>query len=137
TDAHHPADGHLVEAGRALAAAGAGRLALRLGREEPWLPQPAGWADYAADVQAEAPGSMLALYRAAIRLRAAFGDGPLTWLPAPGGVLAFTRARGASCVVNLAAAPAGLPAHSELLLSSGPLDDAGRLPQDTAVWLRA
>ncbi|MEU6604264.1 glycoside hydrolase family 13 protein [Streptomyces shenzhenensis] len=106
-------------------------------REEPWLPQPAGWADHAADAQAEDPGSMLTLYRAAIRLRAAFGDGPLTWLPAPEGVLAFTRAQGAICVVNLAAAPAGLPAHSELLLSSGPLDDAGRLPQDTAAWLRA
>ncbi|GAB1338863.1 hypothetical protein ACE1SV_54530 [Streptomyces sp. E-15] len=80
---------------------------------------------------------MLALYREAIALRPRFGDGPLTWLPAPDGVLAFSRADGALCVVNLAPAPAELPAHSRLLLTSGPLDDRGRLPQDTAAWLRA
>ena len=79
---------------------------------------------------------MLALYRAAVRLRPGFGDGPLTWLPAPDGVLAFTRAPGTTCVVNLADAPAELPAHSDLLLGSGPLDDRGRLPKDTAAWLR-
>ena len=79
---------------------------------------------------------MLTLYREAIRLRPAFGDAPLTWLPAPDGVLAFTRAD-ALCLVNLADTPAGLPAHTALLLASGPLDPDGRLPKDTAVWLRA
>ncbi|MFI9602144.1 glycoside hydrolase family 13 protein [Streptomyces sp. NPDC052043] len=106
-------------------------------REEPWLPQPAGWPAYAVDRQQRDPSSMLTLYREAIRLRPAFGDAPLTWLPAPEGVLAFTRAAGTTCVVNLAATPAELPAHTELLLSSGPLDQSGRLPQDTAAWLRA
>jgi alpha-glucosidase len=80
---------------------------------------------------------MLALYREAIRLRPVFGDGPLTWLPAPEGVLAFRRADGVICMVNLAATPAELPPHSRPLLTSGPLDDRGRLPQDTAAWLRA
>ncbi len=103
---------------------------------EPWLPQPDGWAAYAADRQAEDPASILRLYREAIRLRPEFGDGPLTWLPAPDGVLAFARAD-ALCVVNLADAPVDLPAHSARLLASGPLDTAGRLPGDTAVWLRA
>ncbi|WP_086703628.1 glycoside hydrolase family 13 protein [Streptomyces tricolor] len=106
-------------------------------REEPWLPQPAGWPSYAVDRQRSDPDSMLSLYRTAIALRPRFGDGPLTWLPAPDGVLAFSRADGALCVVNLAATPADLPARSRLLLSSGPLDDAGRLPQDTAAWLHA
>ncbi|WP_181806990.1 DUF3459 domain-containing protein, partial [Streptomyces shenzhenensis] len=78
--------------------------------------------------------SMLALYRRALALRPRFGDSPLTWLPAPEGVLAFTRA-GLTCVVNLAATPAELPDHAHLLLSSGPLDDTGRLPRDTAAWL--
>ncbi|MEV7789262.1 alpha-amylase family glycosyl hydrolase [Streptomyces sp. NPDC088106] len=104
----------------------------------PWLPQPAGWASYAADRQARDPGSMLSLYRAAIRLRPAFGDGPLTWLPTADGVLAFTRADGTTlCVVNLADPPATLPAHTAPLLASGPLSPDGRLPKDTAVWLRA
>ncbi|EGX55799.1 alpha-glucosidase [Streptomyces zinciresistens K42] len=105
--------------------------------EEPWLPQPAGWAAYAADGQAADPDSMLALYRRAIALRPRFGQDPLTWLPAPDGVLAFTRAPGTVCVVNLADRPADLPVPGELLLASGPLDPRGRLPSDTAVWLRA
>jgi hypothetical protein len=73
----------------------------------PW-PQPADWPSYAVDRQQRDPG----------------------------GVLAFTRAE-AVCVVNLAPTPADLPAHSRLLLGSGPPDDAGRLHQDTAAWLYA
>ncbi|MFI9122073.1 alpha-amylase family glycosyl hydrolase [Streptomyces bikiniensis] len=106
----------------------------------PWLPQPDGWAAYAADRQAADPGSMLTLYRRALRLRRTtrgFGDGPLTWLPAPDGVLAFTRPGGLTCVVNLAPEPVRLPAHDTVLLTSGPLDEDGRLPGDTAVWLRS
>ncbi|WJV44667.1 glycoside hydrolase family 13 protein [Streptomyces flavofungini] len=106
---------------------------------EPWLPQPADWAVYAADRQSGDAASMLALYRAALRIRRAesgFGDGSLTWLPAPDGVLSFARGDGLVCVVNLAAAPFPPPAHTSLLLASGPLDDEGRLPQDTAAWLR-
>ena len=41
------------------------------------------------------------------------------------------------CVVNLAGAPVDLPEHTALLLASGRLDAAGRLPTDTAVWLRS
>ena len=106
--------------------------------QEPWLPQPAHWPGYAADLQADDPGSMLTLYREAIRIRRdtpGFGDGPLTWLPSPEGVLAFARGDGLVCVVNLADTPTELDGHSRLLLTSGPLDDQGRLPRDTAVWL--
>ncbi|WP_434587605.1 glycoside hydrolase family 13 protein [Streptomyces sp. A5-4] len=106
----------------------------------PWLPQPEGWEAYAADRQEGDPASMLSLYRTALRLRrteSGFGDGPLRWLPAPEGALAFARDGGLMCVVNLAADSAELPGHTGILLVSGPLDEAGRLPQDTAVWLRA
>ncbi|WP_405564700.1 glycoside hydrolase family 13 protein [Streptomyces sp. NBC_01180] len=108
-------------------------------RAEPWLPQPDGWAPYAADVQAADPGSMLTLYRRALALRRmepGLGDGPMTWLDAPAAVLAFTRGDDLACLVNLGDAAFELPASAEVLLESGPLDDTGRLPQDTAVWLR-
>ncbi|MEU2431800.1 glycoside hydrolase family 13 protein [Streptomyces sp. NPDC007861] len=108
---------------------------------EPWLPRPADWPAYAADRQARDPGSMLSLYRTALRLRRTepgFGDGPMTWLPPSGpGVLAFARPDGLVCVANLGPQPAGLPAYETVLLASGPLDEDGRLPRDTAVWLRA
>ncbi|OON78025.1 glycoside hydrolase family 13 protein [Streptomyces tsukubensis] len=105
----------------------------------PWLPTPDGWSAYAADLQGADPGSMLSLYREALRIRAeepGFGDGPMAWLDTAQGTLAFTRADGLICAVNFAGEPARLPAHTDILLSSGPLDEGGRLPQDTAVWLR-
>ncbi|MEU6387719.1 glycoside hydrolase family 13 protein [Streptomyces sp. NPDC046939] len=107
---------------------------------EPWLPQPPEWGTYSVERQEADPASMLALYRAALRLRAAepgFAGLDLTWLSAPDGALAFARADGVVCVVNLGAAePVQLPAYVRLLLSSDALDADGRLPRDTAVWLR-
>ncbi len=105
---------------------------------QPWLPQPAGWTAYTVAAESADPDSMLSLYRRALACRRAvpgLGDGPMTWLPAQPDVLAFQRGPGFACVVNLAAAPAALPAHAELLVASGPLVD-GQLPTDTAVWLR-
>ncbi|MDJ1132151.1 glycoside hydrolase family 13 protein [Streptomyces iconiensis] len=127
-----------------------------------WLPRPDGWERYAAERQATDPDSMLALYRTALRLRSSFRDaGPLRWLRTDDPhVLSFARSmphgdgaglpgagagddgsRGDGgtllCVVNLGAPDVMLPAHSELLLASGPLTPVGTLPQDTAVWLRA
>ncbi|WP_449062817.1 glycoside hydrolase family 13 protein [Planomonospora algeriensis] len=106
------------------------------GAGEPWLPQPASWKDLTAEAQAADPGSMLALYRRALRIRRAeLGDGALRWLEAGEDVLAFTRESGLACVVNLGAGPVRLPQHEAVLLASGPLD-GDRLPADTAVWLR-
>jgi alpha-glucosidase len=109
------------------------------GAVPPWLPQPASWWRLAADQQAGDPGSMLALYQTALGIRRTLrnrwrADDTLVWLDAPDGVLAFRRADGFGCTVNLGAAPVALPAHRELLLPSGPLAD-GQLPPDTAVWL--
>jgi alpha-glucosidase len=81
---------------------------------------------------------MLELYRTALAIRRyepALGDGPMTWLAAAPGVLAFDRGTSVRCVVNLSAEPARLPEHAGLLLASGPLDGE-LLPSDCAVWLR-
>jgi alpha-glucosidase len=109
------------------------------GAAEPWLPQPADWAERTAEVQAADPASMLSLYRAALRLRAAetgLGDGPMSWLDSSPEVLAFRREGDFVCVVNLGREPVELPAHTAVLLVSGELAGDGRLPSDTAVWLR-
>ena len=103
-----------------------------------WLPQPAGWGGLTAQAQAADPDSMLSLYRTALRVRrteAGLGDGPLHWLDAGDGVLAFAREGGFGCVLNISPHPVALPRHRRILLASGPLDE-GLLPQDTAVWLR-
>jgi alpha-glucosidase len=87
---------------------------------------------------------VLHLYRAALQIRhrePSLGDGPLRWLPAPDGVLAFARQPaadgdpGVTCVVNLSNAAAPLPPHAGILLASCPVD-GGLLPVDMACWLR-
>lgn len=102
-----------------------------------WLPQPASWAGLTVERQAADPTSMLSLYREVLALRRAepdLRDAVLRWLPAEDDVVAF--ARGAvACVVNLGLSPAKLPDHDAVLATSGPLTD-GRLPADTAAWLR-
>jgi alpha-glucosidase len=109
------------------------------GGAAPWLPQPAWFGDYAADVESADAGSTLELVRAALAGRAALdalGEGDLSWVSAPGDeVLAFHRGPGFACVVNLSREAVPLPAHDEVLLASSPLDDDGALPPDSAVWL--
>jgi alpha-glucosidase len=109
---------------------------------EPWLPQPAEWADRTVAAQDDDPDAMLNLYRTALAVRraqAVLGDGPFAWLPAPDGVLAFSRGTDSSfvCVVNVSPGPVPLPVEGRVLLASGPLSDDGLLPTDTAVWLVA
>jgi alpha-glucosidase len=103
----------------------------------PWLPQPAHWRDRTVDAQSADPGSIFSLYRTAFALRRhhkALGDGDLSWVDAPAGVLVFRREPGLLCAVNLGAEPWPLPEHEELLLASEPVRD-GVLAPDTAVWL--
>jgi alpha-glucosidase len=104
----------------------------------PWLPQPPGWRELTAEAQTGDERSMLELYRRALHLRRvqpALGDGTLRWLSVQDGALAFGRDPGFVCIVNLSGDPVTLPDGVELLLSSGPLADDGRVPCDTAVWL--
>ncbi|MBC9727940.1 glycoside hydrolase family 13 protein [Streptomyces sp. TRM68367] len=103
----------------------------------PWLPQPATWADLSVAAQTGDAASMLELYRTALRLRGehpALGDGTMTWLDTPDGVLALTRSPGFLCAINLSTEPYRLPDHTSVLLASGPVEN-GLLPPDQAVWL--
>jgi alpha-glucosidase len=104
----------------------------------PWLPQPLSWRSLTVEAEKGDPDSMLELYREALRIRhdePALGDGTMTWLDAPADVLAFYRDPGFACVLNMSSVDIPLPAHETILLASNPLVD-GRLPPDTAVWLR-
>ncbi|SDQ06322.1 glycoside hydrolase family 13 protein [Quadrisphaera sp. DSM 44207] len=113
-----------------------------------WLPQPAAYARYAADLQVGVPSSTYEVYREALRLRREhdLGRGDLRWVELPGAgpdVLAFTTgSRGEVLVVTaFADAELALPADAEVLLASGELgtrpDGARVLPPGTTAWLRA
>ncbi len=108
------------------------------GGAPPWLPQPAAWRSLTAQAQSGVPGSMLELYRAALRIRRghpALGEGRMQWLDGRDGTLAFAREPGFVCVVNLSEEPAALPCETEPLLHSWPLTAECHVPVDTAVWL--
>ena len=104
----------------------------------PWLPQPDDWAGLTAEAETGDPGSMLELYREALRLRRetpALGDGELTWLDLPEGALGFTREPGFACVVNVTSTHVPLPEGYDILLTSNDLGTEGRLPAATSAWL--
>lgn len=105
-----------------------------------WLPQPDSYRQLAVDAQSKHVSSTLELYRSALRNRreAGLGEGTLRW---DGGgddrVLVFTncgRRAAVSVLVNFGVEAVPLPTGADVLLSSGPLDQAGRVPEDVAVW---
>jgi len=103
-----------------------------------WLPQPENWRSLTAEAQRDAPGSMLSLYRAALRLRREDPDlhaAPLSWHDAGQDVLAFDRGHGFRCIVNFSQEPVSLTGQGNLLLASD-TEVTGEMPPDTAVWLR-
>ena len=100
-----------------------------------WLPQPASFAGYAADLQATDPHSMLSLYRQAISLRKElFGiDDDLEMVDLGLDVLAHRRGD-IVVVANMGSAPIALP-DGEVLLSSAD-SPVRQLRADAAAWLR-
>jgi len=100
-----------------------------------WLPQPPHWGDHSVDAQHRDPGSMLNLYRAALRARASLwrDAGDVKWISTAPGVAAFQRG-GAQCWVNTGDTAVALPELASVVLSSEP-GTVGVLPPDTAVWL--
>ncbi|MFN8517915.1 MAG: glycoside hydrolase family 13 protein [Chloroflexota bacterium] len=106
-------------------------------RGEPWLPQPAGWADLTVEAQLADPRSMLWLYREMLAIRHAEPAlrGGFRWLRTPTDILSFARGDGFACLANLSPAAVPLPAGTSPLLASAPIVD-GRLPADATAWLR-
>lgn len=103
-----------------------------------WLPQPSDWARRTVAAQLSDPGSMLNLYRTALRLRRehpGLGDGKMTWAETADDQLAFTRDSGFAFYANLGKEPVAIPPSSRVLLSSDTVDGPW-LPPDTAVWLQ-
>ncbi|MGA1610093.1 MAG: alpha-amylase family glycosyl hydrolase [Candidatus Nanopelagicaceae bacterium] len=107
-----------------------------LSPQDAWLPQSNWWGSFSVESQEKTPESTLNLYRQALAIRATeegLGDGPMTWLDLGENVLAFARPGNFLCIVNFGEEiplPPGDP-----LLSSAPLNQ-GRLPRDTALWMR-
>ncbi|MBI0382276.1 DUF3459 domain-containing protein, partial [Streptomyces albiflaviniger] len=104
-----------------------------------WLPQPDAWSELSVEAQTGDPGSTLELYRDALALRRelpGLGDGPMSWLEAPAGVLALSRP-GLVCTLNTLGEEVELPVPGRALLSSAPLAyKAGTvcIPPDSCAW---
>jgi alpha-glucosidase len=109
------------------------------GPGDSWLPQPPEWKDLSVEVETGNPASTLELYRAALRLRRelpGLGDGSLSWLDSPEGVLSFARP-GFVCTVNLLGHAVELPVPGRPVLASEPVAVEGetvRVPADSCVW---
>lgn len=105
------------------------------GSAHPWLPQPAGWANYSAEAEDGEPESMLTLYRTATHLRRQLspaGADAFRWRPAPPGVLAWDRGNHWTCVTNVDGDP--LQLTGEVILASARLEGQW-LPANTTAWI--
>ena len=111
----------------------------------PWLPQPKDWAQYAVDVESKDPMSSWTLYKKSLTLRhshpALGGEGEITWMDAPPGLLHFTREPGLEVVVNTNDVATALRVGgSSVLLESTDgnllLDGQLTIAADTTVWMQ-
>jgi alpha-glucosidase len=101
---------------------------------EAWLPQPADFAQRAAEVQIGDEASMLELYREtlALRRRHLGNDETFEWLASAPSVLAYRRSD-LICVINFGTEATEIP-EGRIVLASNALEH-GRLPGATAVWI--
>jgi alpha-glucosidase len=103
----------------------------------PWLPQPPAWGDLSVAAQSAAPGSMLRLYRAALRFRRSHpglaGDA-FHWVDDAADTLHFERESRFRCLVNLGDWPVTLPSGAAVLLRSDGPAAPGALSSDAAAW---
>ena len=101
-----------------------------------WLPQPEDWEGHTVQAQSSDPGSMLNLYKAALKLRRDLPElmaAPLTWLPSSSDVLHFARGPRFRCIVNLGSRP--VTAETEPILTSAVASESLVIGPDSAAWL--
>ena len=112
----------------------------------PWLPQPKDWAPYAMDVEAQDPASSLNLYKKSLALRhshpALGGEGLISWVDAPDGLMHFTREPGLEVVVNTTDADFQVQVRGTSILlesAAGSVLADGRLTiaANTTIWLQS
>jgi alpha-glucosidase len=108
--------------------------------DEPWLPQPAWFGDFAADRQWREPDSTLHLHRQLIHARRDLfgGSERIEWLSdADSSLLAFRRGDGV-CVVNVSGAAARVPAEWSIgplvLATEAGSGDSDVVLPDSAAW---
>ncbi|MGA8255745.1 MAG: glycoside hydrolase family 13 protein [Nocardioides sp.] len=101
------------------------------GSDQPWIPQPADWADHTVAAQTGVEGSTLEFYRAALRARRALPHATEVEVSVAGDLLTIERGD-LTVVLNCGSEPTLMPA-GEVLIASGPVDD--ELPPDTAAWI--
>ncbi|KFI45159.1 alpha-glucosidase [Bifidobacterium bohemicum] len=113
--------------------------------DDPHLPQPLWFKDFAVDTEETDPDSMLNFYRSALKTRAtkltATGDhDSISMLDMGDDVIAYSRpstddrGRRFANVTNFGADPIALPA-GEVLATSAELTADGLLAQDASAWL--
>jgi alpha-glucosidase len=106
------------------------------GADQPWIPQPDDWAPLSVEEQWGRAGSTLEFYREALRARREHALDAGTEVRIDDrdrDVLTLVRGD-LTVVLNCGDVATPLP-EGEVLVSSGPVED-GKLPADTAVWLR-
>lgn len=105
------------------------------GDAEPWLPQPAEFANLSVESQQNDPGSTLNLFREAIRIRSErLVSEPRIETRVNDGVLTIRRGSSLACIVNMGSDTVDLPS-GEVLLSTASNDDR-RLAVNEAAWLQ-
>jgi alpha-glucosidase len=110
---------------------------------KPWLPQPAGWGQFAAYPQQEDPTATLSIYRAAVAVRkqlAGLRSGSFEWLDVGTDQL-LTFARGAVVAAcnptgEDAALPGDVVGSRTVVATSVPgHEDPLLVPHDSTIWL--
>lgn len=108
---------------------------------EPWLPTPPGWGGLAIEKQQQDSASSLTLVATALALRRTlWQEGIFTandggsWRVESGNLLICERSSEFLVAIAMGDEPVQLPAGS-VVLSAAPLEEAGWLQPDNAVWL--